>query len=64
MKASAHATWQGDWKQGDGAISTTSAVLKNQPYSYASRFDGGPRRQPRRIIGGGPCGLLQSGAGE
>lgn len=50
MKATGHATWQGSWKQGDGAISTASTVLKNQPYSYASRFDGAPGASPEELL--------------
>src|SRR5476651_2321262 len=50
MKAIGYATWQGSWKQGDGTVSTASAVLKNQLCSYASRFEGAPGASPEELL--------------
>jgi osmotically inducible protein OsmC len=50
MKATGFATWQGSWKQGNGTVSTASAILQDQPYSYASRFDGAPGASPEELL--------------
>ena len=50
MEAKGYATWQGSWKQGNGTVSTASPVLKNHPYSYASRFDGAPGASPEELL--------------
>lgn len=39
MKRSATAIWSGDLKQGAGHFDLGSAVLKDQPYSYKTRFE-------------------------
>ncbi len=39
MKRHASATWSGDLKSGKGNISAQSGVLKNNPYSFAARFE-------------------------
>ena len=38
-KASAH--WEGDLKTGLGSISTETGVLREAPYGFKARFEGG-----------------------
>ena len=41
MKRSGSAVWQGDLKNGKGTVSTESAVLSEQQYSFGTRFEKG-----------------------
>jgi len=50
MKARGISTWKGSWKQGEGTISTESPVIKEQAYSYASRFQGTPGASPEELL--------------
>jgi osmotically inducible protein OsmC len=45
------AVWRGGLKDGKGALSTKSGVLKDQPYGFASRFEGKPGTNPEELIG-------------
>jgi osmotically inducible protein OsmC len=45
------AVWRGGLKDGKGALSTHSGVLKDQPYGFASRFEGKPGTNPEELIG-------------
>lgn len=45
---SAH--WSGDLKSGRGAASTPSGVLKEAPYSFASRFENAAASNPEELI--------------
>jgi len=38
--------WNGDSRSGNGLISTESKVLHEQPYSFATRFEGTPGTTP------------------
>ncbi len=40
MASKASAVWTGSLKEGKGTISTTTGVLENAKYSFASRFEG------------------------
>lgn len=46
---SAH--WTGDIKQGKGTISTETAALKDHPYGFNARFEGGSGTNPEEILG-------------
>ena len=50
MKRSASAVWQGDLKQGHGALATHSGVLKDTPYSFATRFEQAPGTNPEELL--------------
>lgn len=54
--ASAH--WEGDIKQGKGAISTHSGALENQPYGFNTRFEDEPGTNPEELIGGAHAGCF------
>jgi osmotically inducible protein OsmC len=45
------AVWRGGLKDGKGALSAKSGVLKDQPYGFASRFEGKPGTNPEELIG-------------
>ncbi|KFE36908.1 OsmC family protein [Thioclava atlantica] len=47
--ASAH--WEGPIKDGKGTISTESGALEDQPYGFATRFEGKPGSNPEELIG-------------
>ena len=46
---SAH--WEGDLKSGKGTISSQSGALKDQPYGFATRFEGKAGSNPEELIG-------------
>ncbi|MEU0794223.1 OsmC family peroxiredoxin [Amycolatopsis sp. NPDC005961] len=50
MIASATASWQGTFHQGDGTISTSSTTLRNHPYTFASRFEGAEGGNPEELL--------------
>jgi lipoyl-dependent peroxiredoxin len=50
MQRKASAIWQGGLKDGKGSVSSTSGVLANTPYSFATRFEGTPGTNPEELI--------------
>jgi lipoyl-dependent peroxiredoxin len=54
----ASATWSGGLKDGRGAISTGSGVLSEQPYGFASRFEGQPGTNPEELLGAAHAGCF------
>ena len=45
------AVWNGSLKEGNGTISTGSGAIKETPYSFQSRFEGGKGANPEELIG-------------
>src|ERR1039457_7006647 len=58
MKRSASALWQGGLKDGKGAVSTESGVLKQSPYSFSTRFEGQPGTNPEELIAAAHAGCF------
>jgi osmotically inducible protein OsmC len=58
MKRKASAVWQGDLKQGKGAISTESGVLKETQYSFSTRFENGVGTNPEELIAAAHAGCF------
>ena len=58
MKTYGKAVWRGGIKDGLGAISTASGALKEQPYGFASRFEGKPGTNPEELIGAAHAGCF------
>lgn len=58
MQKTASAKWHGGIKDGQGAISTQTGVLKDAPYGFASRFEGGPGTNPEELIGAAHAGCF------
>lgn len=55
-KASAH--WEGDLKTGLGSISTETGVLREAPYGFKARFEGGKGTNPEELIGAAHAGCF------
>jgi osmotically inducible protein OsmC len=50
MASHASVRWTGNFKQGEGQISTDSGVLQNITYSVAKRFEGEPGTNPEELL--------------
>jgi len=50
MQRKASAVWKGGLKDGKGAVSSTSGVLSNTPYSFTTRFENTPGTNPEELI--------------
>ena len=50
LKRKASAQWNGGLKDGKGAISTDSGVLKDTQYSFSTRFEDGIGTNPEELI--------------
>jgi osmotically inducible protein OsmC len=58
MKRTASAIWSGDLKNGHGALATHSGVLKDTPYSFATRFEGVQGTNPEELIAAAHAGCF------
>lgn len=58
MKRSASAEWHGDLKAGNGAISTDSGTLKQQAYSFHTRFEDGKGTNPEELLAAAHAGCF------
>lgn len=52
------AEWNGTIKEGKGAISTESGVLKDTQYSFSTRFEDGIGTNPEELIGAAHAGCF------
>ncbi len=50
IERSAEAVWHGDLRGGKGEMSTHSGVLKNTPYSFATRFENASGTNPEELL--------------
>jgi osmotically inducible protein OsmC len=50
IQRTATGTWHGDLKKGNGTIDATSGVLKQVPFSFATRFENAPGTNPEELI--------------
>jgi osmotically inducible protein OsmC len=61
MKRKSTAVWNGTGKEGSGTLSSTSGVLKDTPYSFATRFtseDGKAGTNPEELIAAAHAGCF------
>jgi len=61
MKRRSTAIWQGDGETGKGTLTTQSGVLKDQPYSFQTRFkseDGRDGTNPEEVIAAAHSGCF------
>lgn len=58
MIKKASAVWKGGLKDGGGVISTESGVLKEAPYGFNARFEGGKGTNPEELIGAAHAGCF------
>jgi len=50
MKRSANAVWKGSLKEGTGSFGVGSGAIKDQRYSFKTRFEGAPGTNPEELI--------------
>jgi osmotically inducible protein OsmC len=50
IKRRADAGWFGDLRSGYGSVSSGSGALKNQLYSFATRFEDSPGTNPEELV--------------
>jgi osmotically inducible protein OsmC len=50
IQRTAEAMWKGDLRSGNGRITSNSGVLKDTPYSFATRFKDAPGTNPEELI--------------
>src|SRR3954469_18213792 len=50
IERTAQAVWHGDLREGNGKINSTSGVLKDVPFSFATRFENSPGTNPEELI--------------
>ncbi len=58
MKRTASAIWSNDLKSGHGALATHSGVLKDTPYSFATRFETAQGTNPEELIAAAHAGCF------
>lgn len=58
MQRKASAVWKGGLKDGKGTVSSTSGVLSNTPYSFATRFENSPGTNPEELIAAAHAGCF------
>ncbi len=58
MKRKASAVWNGGLKDGKGSLSSTSGILKDTAYSFATRFEDRPGTNPEELIAAAHAGCF------
>ena len=58
IKRNGSAVWSGGLKDGKGAVSTGSGVLKDSQYGFNTRFEDGPGTNPEELIGAAHAGFF------
>lgn len=58
MKRTSTAHWEGTGKEGKGTVSTASGVLKDNPYSWHSRFENAKGTNPEELIAAAHAGCF------
>ena len=58
MQRKASAVWQGGLKDGKGTLSADSGVLRQTPYSFATRFETTPGTNPEELLAAAHAGCF------
>lgn len=58
MIKKAWAVWKGGIKDGGGAISTETGVLRDTPYGFKARFEDGKGTNPEELVGAAHAGCF------
>jgi osmotically inducible protein OsmC len=58
MKRTAQAHWQGDLKNGAGALTTASHTLNKTAYSFHTRFEDGQGTNPEELLAAAHAGCF------
>ena len=51
MKRFGTTRWNGNLREGTGAVSTDSRALENYPYSFLTRYGDKPGTNPKELLG-------------
>ncbi len=58
MKRWATAVWKGSGKEGKGTMTEQSGLLKDQPYTWSSRFEQGAGTNPEELVAAAHAGCF------
>jgi len=58
IKRKGNAVWSGGLKDGKGAVSTQSGVLKDTQYGFNTRFEDGPGTNPEELLAAAHAGCF------
>lgn len=58
IKKTGSAVWSGGLKDGTGAISTQTGVLRDAPYGFKARFENGPGTNPEELLAAAHAGCF------
>ena len=58
MKRTAKAHWEGNLKNGKGALTSQSGILNNTNYSFKTRFEGDPGTNPEELLAAAHAGCF------
>jgi len=58
VKRKGSAVWTGGLKDGKGTVSTESGVLRDTPYSFATRFESAPGTNPEELVAAAHAGCF------
>ncbi len=58
MNRTGSAHWQGGLRDGKGTVSTQSGVLKDQQYSFSTRFENGVGTNPEELLAAAHAGCF------
>ncbi len=58
MKRSANATWKGGLKDGNGTFSVQSGTIKDQKFTFRTRFEDAPGTNPEELIAAAHAGCF------
>jgi osmotically inducible protein OsmC len=58
MIRKATAVWKGDLKSGTGTLTAPSGAFRDQPYSFATRFENQPGTNPEELIAAAHAGCF------
>lgn len=58
MERTASAVWIGNLKDGRGTMTGPSGVLRDAPYTFATRFENTPGTNPEELIGAAHAGCF------
>jgi len=56
IKRTGKGVWRGDLRDGDGIVSVGSEVLKDEAYTFATRFEQAPGTNPEELIAAAHAG--------
>ena len=58
MKRTARATWNGGLKDGNGTFSVASGTIKDQKFTFRTRFEDAPGTNPEELIAAAHAGCF------